>query len=184
MAAIMRQMRKQILTIAWLTAALVVALLLTIPAPSQAAGLVERIVSDPLTGVALEGYDPVSYFTDSQPVPGKPDFSTEWQGVPWYFASAANRDAFKLHPEIYAPQYGGHCAMSVGRGYASEGRPKLFLIDRAKLYLFYSAANREAFLASRRVAEARADANWTRLLATLTGPQQRVDAPIKAAFAE
>jgi len=169
MAAMMRQNRKQILTIAWLTTALLLALSLVIPAPGRAAGLVTAIVTDPLTGVALDGYDPVSYFTDTEPQQGVPDYEHQWGGVPWYFASAANRDVFKQHPEIYAPQYGGHCAMSLGRGYLSDGQPRIYVIEKMKLYLFYSAANREAFVMSVRPTLTKATAQWEILSKDLEG---------------
>lgn len=143
---------------------------LGVPVPAQAASLVTAIVTDPLTGVALDGYDPVSYFTDADPQPGLRDFAYEWQGVPWFFASGANRDIFMRNPEIYAPQYGGHCVMSLSRGYLSDGKPRLYAIAGMKLYLFYSLANREAFLASgetRPIADA--DLRWPQLSKGLVG---------------
>src|SRR5690606_8981525 len=117
--------------------------------PAAAQSVVTTIVTDPLTGVALEGYDPVSYFIGPEPQQGKPDYEYYWGGVPWYFASAANRDVFIRAPDVYAPQHGGHCEMSLARGYLSDGKPQLFVIEGVKLYLFYSAANREAFLLAR-----------------------------------
>jgi hypothetical protein len=159
----MRQIRKQILTIA---AALVVA------TAAQAASLVTTIVTDPLTGVALDGFDPVSYFTEPEPMRGVRDHVYEWGGVSWYFATAANRDVFVRAPDVYAPQHGGYCEMSLARGYLSDGKPQIFFIDRAKLHLFYSAANREAFLLSRSDALARAEENWARLSKDLVGQQE------------
>ena len=168
----MRQKRKKILTIAWL---LVLTVLALAPVNSaMAAALVGRIVADPLTGVAIEGFDPVSYFTDAEPRPGVPEFSVEWGGVPWYFANAANRDVFVRNPEIYAPQFGGHCATSLARGYLSDGKPRLFLIRKLKLYFFYSVANREAFLASERALTTGAVKNWPGLEHTLVGEEPRV----------
>lgn len=169
MAAMMRQKRKQILTIA----ALIVALC-GLSGPAAAGALVETIVTDPLTGVALEGYDPVSYFTEPTPLVGKPDYEYVWRGVPWYFASAANRDVFMRNPEVYAPQFGGHCLMSLSRGFLSDGKPRLYVIEGMKLYLFYSPANREAFLATEDVALSAADANWSKLAAGLTGEEASV----------
>ncbi|MBI4923046.1 MAG: hypothetical protein HY834_14980 [Devosia nanyangense] len=150
----MRQIGKQILTIvAWLVLA----------TASPAGGLVTTIITDPLTGVAIDGYDAVSYFIDSEPQPGKPDFEYVWAGVPWYFESAANRDVFMRSPESYAPQFGGHCLMSLSRGYLSDGKPRLFAIEALKLYFFYSSANRDAFLLSRTEALAAATVNWPKL---------------------
>ena len=105
---------------------------------ARAAALVETVVTDPISGIAIDGYDPVTYFIDGTPQLGLPDFEYQWQGVPWYFVSAANRDVFIRNPEIYAPQYGGHCVTSLSRGYLSDGKPRLFLIrgHEALLLLF------------------------------------------------
>lgn len=161
----MRQMGKHFLTFATL---------LLLAFPVRAAGLVSTIVTDPLTGVAIDGYDPVSYFTDASPQQGVPDFEYDWGGVPWYFENAANRDAFTRHPEVYAPQFGGHCLMSLSRGFLSDGRPQLFAVYGQRLYLFYSAANREAFLLSKRHAVEVAEGNWPRLSAALSGPDTAI----------
>jgi hypothetical protein len=166
----MRQICKQILTIALLTAALIGA--------ARAESVVTAIVTDPMTGVALEGFDPVSYFTEPQPVPGLPDYEYYWGGVPWYFASAANRDVFIRAPQIYAPQHGGHCAMSLARGYLSDGKPKIFVIEKMKLYLFYSVANREAFLIAKDDALGKAAASWTNLAADLAGHEPAPHEPV------
>lgn len=172
MAAMMRQKRKQNLTITAAIGAVLCALLVFLPVGARAAALVQTIVTDPLTGVALEGYDPVSYFTEPEPVPGLPDYEYVWQGVPWYFASPANRDVFIGNPDIYAPQFGGHCVTSLSRGFLSDGKPRLFLIEGMKLYLFYSLANREAFLSGGEQAIATAEANWSPLSEGLTGVEQ------------
>ncbi len=163
----MRHKGKQILTILRLAAALV-GMLVLLPA-AAAASLVTSIVTDPLTGAAIEGYDPVSYFTEPDPLPGKPDFEFYWQGVPWYFASEANRDVFMRHPEVYAPQFGGHCLMSLSRGYLSDGKPRLYVVHGMKLYLFYSVANREAFLSSEAASLQSAEASWPELAKGLSG---------------
>jgi hypothetical protein len=173
--AMMRQICKQILTIALLTAALAGA--------ARAESVVTAIVTDPLTGVALEGFDPVSYFTEPQPVPGLPDYEHYWGGVPWYFASAANRDVFIRAPEIYAPQHGGHCEMSLARGYLSDGKPQIFVIEKMKLYLFYSVANREAFLIAKDDALGKAATNWPALAAELARAAPAPHEPVLEAVA-
>ena len=179
MAAIMRQKRKQILTIT-----LLAGLFAVLPAAARAEALVETIVTDPLTGVALEGYDPVSYFTDAAPQPGSADYEYEWQGVSWYFASAANRDVFMRNPDIYAPQFGGHCVMSLSRGFLSDGQPRLYVIDKMKLYLFYSPANREAFLAGGGTTLTEANANWSKLEPGLTREEPSVAVAVQGAPAD
>ena len=171
MAAMMRQKRKQNLTITALIGALLCALLLA-PVVARGASLVQTIVTDPLSGVAIDGYDAVSFFTEPEPQQGWPDYEYVWQGVSWYFASAANRDVFIRNPDIYAPQFGGHCATSLSRGFLSDGKPRLYVIEQMKLYLFYSLANREAFVATSTVATRSANATWYKLLPGLTGEEQ------------
>jgi hypothetical protein len=143
--------------------------------PARAESVINAIVTDPLTGVALEGYDPITYFTETEPQQGLADFEYYWAGVPWYFISAANRDIFIRAPEVYAPQHGGYCEMSLARGYLSDGKPQIYVIEKMKLYLFYSPANREAFLISRTEALEEAELNWgelsTQLISAATEPE-------------
>ncbi|MEO5807570.1 YHS domain-containing (seleno)protein [Devosia sp.] len=136
--------------------------------PVLGQSVVSSIVTNPLTGIALDGYDPVSYFTENEPLMGSSDFEYDWSGVPWYFATAANRDVFVGNPEIYCPQYGGHGAMSAARGFVSDGNPKIYTVFKQRLYLFYSAANRDAFLLSPDEAAASGAKNWPALVQTLT----------------
>ena len=128
--------------------------------PVRAQSVVTLIVTDPLTGIGIYGMDPVSYFTEPTPLQGRSDFEYIWQNVPWYFATAANRDIFKGSPEIYAPQFGGHGAMGLARGYVSDSNPAIYFVFKQRLYLFYSASNREAFVLSPDEAAIAAEANW------------------------
>ena len=102
------------------------------------AALAEKPAVFAVDGVALRGYDPVAYFTEAKPVKGSPEFSLQWKGATWYFASAANRDAFKATPEKYAPQYGGYCAFGTAQGYAVPTEPDAWKIVEGKLYLNYN----------------------------------------------
>lgn len=90
-------------------------------------------------GLAIQGYDPVAYFTQNKAVKGSKDFAYSYQGVTYYFASAADRDAFKSNPAKYEPQYGGWCAYAMGaKGTKVEIDPETFKIVNNKLYLFYN----------------------------------------------
>ncbi len=171
MAAMMRQKRKQILTITGLIRAVLCVLALLAPVAAHGASLVQTIVTDPLSGVAIDGYDAVSYFTEPEPLPGVSDYEYVWQGVPWYFASAANRDVFIRNPDIYAPQFGGHCVTRLSRGFLPDGKPRLYAIDKMRLYLFYSLANREAFLATTELTTTAANAAWFELMPELTAEE-------------
>src|SRR5690348_9253099 len=65
-------------------------------------------------GLAIEGYDPVAYFTVGKAIEGKKQWATISDGITYYFSSAANRDLFQKDPVKYQPQYGGWCAYAMG----------------------------------------------------------------------
>lgn len=89
-------------------------------------------------GVAINGYDAVSYFTDQKPVKGTREFSTSYKGATFYFASAAHRDAFAKDPGHYAPQFGGYCAYGTAEGHKAPTQPQAFTVVDDKLYLNYN----------------------------------------------
>ncbi|MCV2369350.1 YHS domain-containing (seleno)protein [Roseateles oligotrophus] len=86
-------------------------------------------------GLALQGIDPVAYFTVGVPTAGKPEFTAKHRGASYRFASAANRDAFKADPNKFAPQYGGFCAMGVALDKKLDGDINAWKIVDNKLYL-------------------------------------------------
>ena len=88
-------------------------------------------------GVALRGYDPVAYFVSSEPQKGQAQYSYEYKGSKFYFASDANKRAFVAMPEKYAPQFGGYCAFGTAQGYKVSTQPDAFAIVKDKLYLNY-----------------------------------------------
>lgn len=166
----MRHSGKQILTKTrlWASVGALLAVICASPvAVAQSIGFVQAYVVDPLTSVALGGYDPVSYFTEQVPVLGRADHEYYWAGVSWYFASAANRDVFARDPEIYAPQFGGYGTMSMARGYLSEGNPHIFEVIDNRLFLFYSLGNRDAFATAQNTARVRAMDRWQVVLTSL-----------------
>ncbi|GGD61164.1 hypothetical protein GCM10011514_26450 [Emticicia aquatilis] len=94
-------------------------------------------------GVAINGYDPVAYFTDNMPVKGKETLSFDWNGVKWQFSSDTNLALFKANPEKYAPQYGGFCAYGVSENHKSPTDPNAWTIVDEKLYLNYNPKVKE-----------------------------------------
>jgi YHS domain-containing protein len=86
-------------------------------------------------GLALDGYDPVAYFSDGQPVQGVVGNEIEWHGVRWRFSTAEHATAFVKDPEHYAPQFGGYCAFAVSRGTTASGDPHQWAIVDNKLYV-------------------------------------------------
>ena len=90
-------------------------------------------------GVAIQGYDPVSYFKENKAVQGKKELAYQHDGVTYYFSSAANKNAFAASPAAFEPQYGGWCAYAMGAtGEKVEIDPETFKVVEGKLYLFYN----------------------------------------------
>jgi YHS domain-containing protein len=113
-------------------------------------------------GVAIMGYDTVAYFTDGRAVKGSEEFSYEWLGTPWHFASKEHQDMFVSDPVKYAPQYGGYCAAEVaGTGSVTVNiDPEAFKIIDGKLYLIYDAGNATAFADNAADLVPKANDNW------------------------
>ena len=86
--------------------------------------------------LALKGYDPVAYFTDAKPTPGREQFELLWDGQRYRFASAQHRDMFRTSPDRYAPQFGGLCAMNLSNGVKRESDPHNWVISNGNLYVF------------------------------------------------
>jgi YHS domain-containing protein len=86
-------------------------------------------------GLALRGYDPVAYFTEKKPTPGRADISYSWKGATYRFATAEHRDSFAASPEHYAPQFGGYCAFAVSLGTTADGDPFQWAVDSDRLFV-------------------------------------------------
>lgn len=101
-------------------------------------------------GVAIGGWDTVAYFTENRAVMGSAEFSHDWQGAAWHFASAANRDLFAGDPEAYAPQFGGWCAYALSKGqYAAEVDPQqAWTVHENQLFLNWNAKIRKKWVNS------------------------------------
>lgn len=111
-------------------------------------------------GVAIDGYDPVAYFTEMKSVKGSPEFRSDYQGSTFHFVSAAHRDAFAADPSRYAPQYGGFYAYGTAKVYKATIDPAAFTIVHAKLYLNYGEAVHSRWLSDISGHIQKADANW------------------------
>ena len=88
-------------------------------------------------GVALDGYDPVSYFRGA-PAKGAASRVLTHLGVTYHFSSDENREAFASDPARYEPAYGGWCAWAMIDGEKVEPDPKTFKIVDGRLLLFYN----------------------------------------------
>ena len=115
-------------------------------------------------GVAIQGYDPVAFFTDGKPVKGKPELVVRHNGASYYFASREHREQFKADPAKYEPAFGGYCAYGVSRKKLVEIDVDAFQIVDGRLLLQYSKGVREDFNKDAKGNLSKAEANWPGLV--------------------
>lgn len=132
-------------------------------APGQPAVLIDD------EGIAIGGYDPVSYHMNGGARRGASALRARHGDATYLFSSAENRDAFLADPERYAPAFGGWCAWALADGEGSLVKidPDSYLIQDGRLLLFF-----DGFLADTRAwwlerdaleLEGAADGNWARI---------------------
>ncbi|WP_371225574.1 YHS domain-containing (seleno)protein [Roseovarius sp. 2305UL8-3] len=122
------------------------------------------INSGHFNGLALHGYDVMTYWTGDSPQEGNRDIRTTYKGVDWVFVSEANRAAFLEDPERYAPQYGGYCAYAASQNAIADVDPLAWRIWKGKLYLNYDIRVRRTWAGDIDGNIAKADANWPGLI--------------------
>jgi YHS domain-containing protein len=123
------------------------------------------LVNTDATGVAIQGYDPVAFFTDSKPVKGDQKFVTKRDGAIYFFASKEHKDLFLKDPMKYEPCFGGYCAYGVSRDRLVEVDVDAFQIVDGKLLLQYSKGVRDDFNKDAKANLTKADSNWPDLVA-------------------
>ena len=114
-------------------------------------------------GIAIDGSDPVGYFTTNGPVPGG-DVTAQYKGATWRFADQASADAFAANPTAYAPAFGGYCAFAASRGYLAPTTPEAWTIYEDRLYLNANLRARELWLEDVPGNIAKGEANWPAIL--------------------
>lgn len=121
-------------------------------------------------GVAIGGHDPVAYQQlqrepQGPAVEGSKQYTVEYKGAKWHFASQESSELFAADPTLYTPAYNGFCAnaLSLGEGLVrTDGTHWEILAD--KLYLFYSAKGRERWTDGNwKSYKLEADAAWEKL---------------------
>lgn len=119
-------------------------------------------------GVAIQGYDPVAYFTQKKAVKGKSSIASNYEGVIYNFSSQANKETFEKSPTSYEPQYGGWCSYAMGAtGDKVEIDPETFKIVDGKLNLFYNAYfnnTLKTWNKDEAGLKKKADANWKKFI--------------------
>jgi hypothetical protein len=159
MTAPRRQKKAKLRFLAAAAAAGALATLLTARLPADAA-TTGRIVIDSLTGLAINGFDPVAYFTDSVPKMGEGIYEVIYAGAVWRFHNEGNRAAFTRDPDVYAPRFGGYDPVALERGVAVAGHPLIFLVSGNRLYLFSKVENRSRFVGDLEHGIAAAERSW------------------------
>ena len=133
------------------------------PALPDMPSLGEVMQRDLHTGLAISGFDPVSYRLGAKPQAGRAEYELIQNRFVWRFASKANLEAFRDAPGVYAPAFGGFDPTGVANGVAVESDPSLFAVVGSRLYLFRSAENRQRFLRETGLL-AQAESRWNAVL--------------------
>jgi YHS domain-containing protein len=115
-------------------------------------------------GVAIQGYDPVAFFTDHKPVKGSPQFQSAYHGARYYFASADHKTAFDKMPMLYEPQFGGYCAYGASRGKTVPVKIEAWQILDGRLLMQYDVDVKGKFNHDPEGNLKKADQNWPGLV--------------------
>jgi len=128
------------------------------------AAFAKDLVNTDPSGVALQGHDPVGFFTDSKPLLGNPAITASYAGATYRFTTPEHKAAFEKEPTKYAPAFGGYCAYGVSKnGLAPVEIPTWQIVD-GRLILNKNAAIRKAFDEDVKGHTRDADGNWPTLV--------------------
>ena len=115
----------------------------------------------PSTGLAMQGYDPVAYFTDGAPTKGDYRITSSYNDANYWFSSEEHKAAFDADPEAYLPQYGGYCAFGAAMGFKFDGDPEHWKIVDGELFLNLSKDVQARWAEDIPGFIEKADTNWT-----------------------
>ncbi len=128
------------------------------------AGSAEPVFVDRHSGLALGGFDPLSYFVERRPLSGRGQFEYGFAGATWRFRNEGNRAAFARNPHLYMPRFGGYDPVGIARGVAVAGNPAVWIIADGHLYLFHDRAALDAFFDNAEPITATAERRWPQVL--------------------
>jgi len=114
--------------------------------------------------IMLDGYDILTYYTNSYPLKGAPEYQVEFQGVKWHFTSKTNMNKFQRNPGMYVPEFGGYCVWAIAHGRLTGGLPNIWKIVDGRLYLFCSESSKEKWMKQRELIIRFAQENWPEIL--------------------
>jgi YHS domain-containing protein len=113
--------------------------------PSSALKPVNAAEIAPDQRVMLRGADVVAYFTDGAFRQGSAEHRSSYEGVSFWFASAAHQALFEQSPERYLPQYGGYCANGIVYGIPWGGDADTWKVTDGKLFIFGGQASKDGW---------------------------------------
>jgi len=116
------------------------------------------------SGVAIQGYDPVAFFTDNRPLKGSPQFQSEYRGATYYFVSGEHKATFDKEPAKYEPQFGGYCAYGASTGRKAPIKIEAWQIVNGRLLMQYDLDIKSKFNQDQQGNLRKADQNWPGLV--------------------
>ena len=112
--------------------------------------------------VVLNGYDPVSYFSEGggAPLMGTTAITFTYGSKMYYFANVENQEKFKKNPLKYEPSYGSWCAYAMSQGSRVHINPLFYTINNNRLHFFVSRSAKRTFDRDVEGHELEADRHW------------------------
>jgi hypothetical protein len=126
-------------------------------------------------GVALGGYDPVTYFTGGQPRKGDSKIEATFNGALYHFVSQVNRATYEKDPTKYSPAYGGFCGYAASIGKVRPADPLIWSIVDGQLILQHTKGADELWKKDVAGNKAKADKLWPLLVAAKAGKKDPID---------
>jgi YHS domain-containing protein len=135
----------------------------------------KTLVQTDKNGVALEGYDPVSYFTDGKPAKGDAAIEATFNAALYHFVSQEHREIFEKAPTKYVPAYGGYCGYAASIGKVRPANPLLWSLVDGQLIVQHTKGEVELWEQDVAGNKAKADKFWPRLVEVKAGQKNPVD---------
>ena len=116
-------------------------------------------------GIGLKGFDPVAVFPEGgdQPAQGDAQFTLDYMGVKYFFASEMHRQMFMQNPAKYEPSYGGWCAYAMASNSKVDIQPQVYTIHGNRAHYFVGVRAKGNFDADVAGHEMRADEFWKQI---------------------
>lgn len=128
-------------------------------------GQSKSLVNLDKNGIAIQGYDPVAFFTQNRPVKGVPQFESKYNGARYLFATADDKAMFDANPAKYEPEFGGFCAYGASKGHTAPIKIEAWQIVNGRLLMQYDLGVKKEFNKDQQGNLQKADKNWPAIVA-------------------